>query len=211
MAITNGYATLDTLKKVLGINASNTANDPQLETSVEAASRQIDAHCRRRFWQDTSTVARTYYPSEKAVLWTDDISTTTGLTVKVDTSDDGTFDTTLTINTDFQVEPVNAAKEYPVQPWTRIRLLDGTLSSFTPLSSGRASVEVTAKFGWSAVPEPVERACLFQAKNIYKAPDLFYGSFQISEEGSPLRAPPMDPIARAMLEPFIRWDEVDSG
>jgi hypothetical protein len=210
MAITNGYATLPELKSILSI--SDTADDPDLEGAIEAASRQIDAHCGqgRKFWQDSTVVVRTYRPTMATVLVVDDISTATGLIVKVDTTDDGTFDTTLTISTDFQLEPLNAPSEFPVQPWTHIRLLDGQISSWTCLSSGRASVQVTAKFGWSAVPDAVKRACLLQAKSIFKAQDATFGSFQLSIDGQPMRVPALDPMARAQLEQFVRYDEVDA-
>ena len=210
MSITNGYTTLPKLKEALAIDAGDTDDDVDLELAVETASRQIEAHCGRgrKFWQDTSAVARKYFPCLSRWLSVDDISTVTGLLVKVDTSDNGTFDTSLTITTDFDVHPVNAAAESPTQPFTAIRLLDGTLSGFTALSSGRPAVEVTAKFGWPAVPNAVERACIFQAKNIFKATDLTYGSFQLAEDGSPLRVPSMDPVSRALLESFIRHDEV---
>jgi hypothetical protein len=211
MAITNGYATLAALKAALDI--TDNADNPGLEAAVEAASRQIDAHCGRgrKFWQDSTVVARKYTPTLAKRVITADISTLTGLLVKVDTSDNGTFDTSLTISTDFQVEPVNAAAEFPVQPWTSIRLLDGTLSSFTLLSSGRPVVEVTAKFGWATVPDAVERATVIQARSIFKSQDTTFGSFALSLDGQPLRVPALDPMARAQLEPFVRYDEVDDA
>jgi|TARA_R110000744_G_scaffold145453_3_gene258098 hypothetical protein len=209
MAITNGYATLAEIKVAVGI--SDTTDDTVLEAAVETASRQIDAYCGkgRKFWQDSTVVARKYRPAMANVAVVDDVSTLTGLLVKVDTSDNGTFDTSLTIATDFQVEPLNAAAESPVRPWTLIRLLDGTLTQFTALGSGRPAVEVTAKFGWSAVPTAIARACIIQARSIYKAPDTQFGSFQLSIDGQPQRVPALDPMARAQLEPYIRFDEVD--
>lgn len=213
MTISNGYCTLASLKAAIGIDSTDNEDDVALEAAVEAASRQIEAHCGRgrKFWQDTAVVARTYFPTNTATLYVDDISTTTGLLVAVDDDDDGTFETSLTINTDFIVQPVNAAAESPVRPFEEIRLLDGTLSGYTALSSGRPYVEVTAKFGWPAVPTAVERACVFQAKNIYKAPDQFFGSFQLGIDGSAQRIPSMDPLSRGLLEDFMRHNEVDDG
>ena len=75
----------------------------------------------------------------------------------------------------------------------------------------RPSVEVTAKFGWPAVPTAVERAAIFQAKNVFKAPDQFFGSFQLGIDGSAQRIPSMDPLARGLLEEFVRHVEVDDG
>lgn len=210
MAVTNGYCTLAALKAALDI--TDKADDGALEAAIEAASRQIDAHCGRgrKFWQDANVVARKYSPVYANRVVVDDVSTLTGLIVAVDTTDDGTFDTTLTISSDFQVEPVNAAAEYPVQPWTSIRLLDGTLSTFTRLASGRPVVQVTAKFGWPTVPDAVERACVIQARSVFKSQDTTFGSFALSLDGQPQRVPALDPMARAQLEPFVRYDEVDA-
>jgi len=212
MALLNRYCTPEALKAALGMAAADLVDQDVIESAIEAASRQIDNHCGngRKFWQDATVVARSYYPSNSTMLFVDDISTLTGLVVKVDTSDNGTFDTTLTINTDFLVQPINAAAEYPAQAWTSIRLLDGALSGW-PRPANRPTVQVTAKFGWPSVPDAVERACVFQAKNVYKAPDQMFGSFQLAEEGSPMRIPTMDPLARGLLETFIRYDEVDDG
>lgn len=214
MAIVNGYATLAEARTVLGItDVGDTTDDAEIEDCVETASRDVDNYCGkgRKFWQDATVVARTYYPTNSHCLYVDDISTTTGLVVKVDSADDGTFGTTLTINTDFMVHPVNAAAEFPVRPWTRIVLLDGALSGWQRLSSGRPYVQVTARFGWSAVPEAVKRATLLQAKTLYKADDTTFGTFQVGIDGQPRNVPRMDPVAAARLETFIRYDEVDDG
>lgn len=213
MAITNGYATLTEAKAVLGIEAADTTDDTEIEDCVETASRDVDDHCGpgRKFWQDSTVVDRKYWPSNPRCLYVDDISTTTGLVVKVDEDDDGTFETTLTINTDFYVAPVNAGAEFPVRPYTQIVLLDGALSGWQRLSSGRPYVQVTAKFGWSAVPEQVKRATLLQTKLLFKADDTTFGTFQASIDGTARNVPRMDPVAAARLERFVRFDEVDDG
>lgn len=214
MAITNGYCTLYNLKAALKIDQSDTTDDAALELAVESASRQIDDLCGkgRKFWQDGTVVARTYYPNANKVLLVDDISTTTGLVVKVDTTDDGTFDTTLTINADFILLPLNAAAEFPVQPWEAIKLLDGTISGWQRLSSGRPYVEVTAKFGWSAVPDAIERAAVIQAKTIFRSMDTNYqGGYQSGYDGVVYRIPAVDPIARTLIERHIRYTDVDDG
>lgn len=211
MSVTNGYTTLPAVQAALSI--PDPIDNVELEAAIETASRQIDSYCGRgrKFWQDSTVVARSYYPRAARTLTVDDISTLTGLIVKVDEGDDGTFGTTLTINTDFIVAPVNAATEYPVRPWTQIRLLDGALSSWSRLSSGRPYVQVTAKYGWSAIPAAIARACLIQARNVFKAQDATFGAFQLSIDGQVRSVPAMDPMARAQLEPFIRYDEVDDG
>lgn len=212
MTITNGYATLNDAKTALGI--SDTTDDTDIEAAVEAASRQIDDVCgwpHRRFWQDGTVVQRTYYPSDPRRAYVDDISTTTGLIVKVDQDGDGTFETTLTINTDFILEPVNAGADYPVRPWESIRLLTtGSLSTWPLITTGRPSLQVTAKFGWAAVPDAVERACIAQAKNVFKAVDANNEAIQVSVEGFPVRMPTMSGLTRLSLEPYVRHTPVDS-
>jgi len=211
MTISNGYATLDSLKAVLSIPLTDTVDDVALETSIEAASRQIEAHCGRgrKFWVDPVAVARKYFPGSPNEVEVHDISSVTGLIVKIDTGDDGSFASTLTYGTDFEVHPINAAADSPARPFTKIRILAGSSAIISRVASGRPQVEVTAKYGWPAIPTAVERACIFQAKNIFKAPDLFYGSFQLADEGSALRVPSMDPLSRALLEEFVRQSGVD--
>jgi hypothetical protein len=210
VAIVNGYCTLTPLKAAIGI--ADTTDDTPLEDAVEAASRQIDGYCGkgRKFWQDSTVVARYYYGCGN-VVYVDDISTATGLLVKVDQDDDGTFETSLTINTDFKLHPLNAAAEWPVRPWTRIRLLNNTLTGFVSLASGRPNVEVTAKFGSAVIPDAVERACVLQSRSIFKAPDTTFGVFAAGLDGQARTIPRMDPSAAALLEDFIRYDPVDDG
>jgi len=201
MAITNGYVAIDELATELGI--SDTLSDAKFELAISAASRQIDSYCQRFFYQDASVVARTYHPDDYLSLEVDDISTTTGLIVKVDTDDDGTFETTLTITTNFILTPTNAADEWPVRPYTGIRIVDTGLSAFPMYSSGRPSVEVTAKFGWPAVPEDVKKACLIQATQLFKASDAAFGGLNFDTGIFRVRGS-LNPMAEALLERYAK-------
>lgn len=209
MTITNGYATLTAAKLALGIN--DLTDDRDIEACVEAASRQIDDHCGkgRKFFHDATVVARSYYPDDEDECWVDDISTTTGLVVKVDLDDDGTFETTLTLGTDFILAPVNAAAEYPARPYTQIKLLTNSRTLFYELASGRPFLQVTAKFGWPAVPESVERACVMQTRNVFKAMQAQNGLVQIAVDGTAVRMPTIDPMARMLLDNYVRYEPVD--
>ncbi len=210
MTITNGYATLADFKTAVTI--SDSVDDTDIESAIEAASRQIDALANRKFWQDSSVVARTYWPCSSREVWVDDISTTTGLIVKVDNDGNGTFETTLTIDVDFILLPTNAAAEYPVRPYECIRLLTtGSLSIFPLTTTGRPSVQVTAKFGWPAVPDAVERATISQARNVWKAVDAANDTIQVSAEGFAFRSPIIAGITRASVEPYVRYSQIDNG
>ena len=102
---TAGYISAADLKAYIGLTGSG--QDTNISNAILGASRQIDRICKRRFWQDSTTQVKTFTPVSNLFLDTPDISTTTGLIVKLDTTDNGSYDTTLTINTDFVVTPTN--------------------------------------------------------------------------------------------------------
>lgn len=141
---------------------SSSADVPLVEMAVKGASRGIDRWCGQRFWVDTAVVARYYTPQTCDSVKVDPISTTSGLIVQTDTGGDGTYATTLTINTDFLLQPVNAAADS--QPYTSIWLPTTTF----PTSFGRATVKVTAKFGWATVPDDIHAAALLLARDLFK-------------------------------------------
>ena len=91
------YVDKDDVKNRIGL--SGTGQDNNIDNAINAASRQIDAICDRRFYVDSAVNIKYYSPTNGFYLFTDDIATTTGLIVQLDTTDDGTYDTTLTLNT----------------------------------------------------------------------------------------------------------------
>ena len=169
MAVTNAYSTLILLKAYLGISVST--YDTQLEAALNAASRSIDNYCGRRFWTDGSVVTRTFAGNGSTILdLPDGIATTTGLVVKTDTAADGTFATTWAA-TDYQLLPVNAPYAFPeAEPWTQIQ----AIGSYTFLAGTAArpnAVQITAKWGWPATPDPVAQACLIKASALFHRKD----------------------------------------
>lgn len=203
MALTNAYATMASLKAELNIGQADTSYDVKLEMALNAASRQIDRHCGRFFYQNTSLVQREFYADSPLDCMVDDISTTTGLVVKVDTGDDGTYATTLTINTHFILLPRNADHETPVMPFTQIRIVDTGLTAFPLWSSGRPSCRVTAKWGFPAVPDDVDKACLIQATQLFKASDAVFGG--LSFDAGILRVrETLNPMAAALVEYYAK-------
>ena len=204
MALTNAYATLAQLKAENNIGGADTSYDTKLEIALNAASRQIDGYCGGRFfYQDAALSVRTFYADDGETCFVDDISTTTGLIVKTDDNDDGTFENTLTLNTHFILLPTNAAAKHPVEPYTCIRLVDSGITAFPMSYSGRPGVQVTAKFGWPAVPDDVEKACLIQATQLFKASDAVFGG--LSFEAGILRVrDTLNPMAAALVERYCK-------
>lgn len=203
MALTNAYATMASLKAELNIGQADTSYDVKLDMALNAASRQIDRHCGRFFYQDQSLVQREFYADSPLDCMVDDISTTTGLVVKVDDGDDGSYATTLTINTHFILLPRNADHQIPVMPFTQIRIVDSGLTAFPLWSSGRPSCRVTAKWGFPAVPDDVEKACLIQATQLFKASDAVFGG--LSFDAGILRVrETLNPMAAALVEYYAK-------
>tara|TARA_R110000868_G_scaffold82598_1_gene233165 strand:- start:1214 stop:1840 length:627 start_codon:yes stop_codon:yes gene_type:complete len=204
MSITNGYATLDQFKAQMRIGVSDYEDDARMELAVAAASRQIDAHTGRRFWQDSTVKVREFICVDDDCVFVDDISTTVGLIVKTDSDTDGTYETTLTVDVDFKLAPWNAADETPVRPYEELRLMPLS-SNYFPQNEDFPTFQVTAKFGWPAVPDDVTKACLVQAGLLFKADDASLGAIQFADAGVALRMQNrLHPVAEALLEPYCR-------
>jgi hypothetical protein len=194
MAITNGYCTLSELKSAARI--ADNVDDALLERAVEAASRRIDGECSRRFYVDTATSARTYAANRNAFLFVDDISTTTGLVVKVDDQMSGSFSTTLTVNVDYQTEPSNAVTQG--EPITLLRALD---TGFPVAENGRTLIEVTAKWGWPSVPHAIREATVLLASRQFKRLDSPLGVAGFGDLGA-IVVRRIDPDVAAMVAPY---------
>jgi hypothetical protein len=194
MAITNGYCTLNEVKAALRI--TDALDDTLLENSVEAASRRIDGECSRRFYLDGSTTARTYAVGRADMLILDDIGTATGLVVKVDDDADGTFETTLTVGVDYQLEPSNAIVQG--EPLTLIRALD---RGFPVAANGRNLIEVTARWGWPSVPDAIREATVLLASRQFKRYDSPLGVAGFGDLGA-IVVRRIDPDVAAMISPY---------
>ena len=193
MTIVNGYCTLAELKEVLRI--SDTVDDTMLESRIAEASRVIDNHCDRRFYADATATARIFQANADDLVFVDDISTTTGLVVKTDSSGDGTYATTLT-GSQFQSEPLNAAaKGLPI---TRI---GATIPGTFPTRATPAGIEVTAKWGWPTVPAPIRSAAVLLAGRLVKRGDSLLGVAGFGDLGA-ITVRAIDPDVERMLRPY---------
>jgi hypothetical protein len=183
MAITNGYATLAAMKAYLSI--SDSTDDTLLETLIESASRSIDKIANRRFYADAAATVRLYRAYSDVFVYTDDISSTSGLIVKVDEAGNGTYTKTLTLNTDYIMDPLTA--EALGRPFTQLTMVSNSESwpIFPGLTQNglRPGVQVTAKFGWPSVPSDVNVACLILTADLYKRKDAPGGVLGLGDLG----------------------------
>lgn len=196
MALGDNYITLTELKDRLGIG--DTDDDAVLNSAITAASRGVDHFCRRQFNQTTTASARTYYPTHSRLAIVHDFHTTTGLVIKTDASDSGTFDTTWA-STDFQLEPLDGIVDgLEGFPYWKVRAVNGQLFN----DAHRATVQVTAQWGWAAVPGPVKEATFIVAQDVAKLKDTAFGVGGFSEYGR-IRARE-NPHAAMQLMPYRR-------
>ena len=202
MAITNGYCALSEIKTYIGLSGSG--QDTNLESAVESASREIDQYCGRIFYETTSQV-RTYTPTNRYELEVDDISTDTGLVVKLDTTDDGSYDTTLTINTDFIVSPVNRSNVLDQnQPITMLKILDKRSSERFDVDIIN-NVQVTAKYGFSSVPSAIKQATFLQATRLFKRKDSPFSTYGNPQTGTAELFNRFDPDALKLIKGYTKY------
>lgn len=205
VTITHGYTDLTTLKAYLGISVSTL--DDQLSMSINAASRSIDNYCQRRFWLDGSAVARTFMPQTLThIEFDDDIGSTSGLIIATDAAGDGTFETTWGAS-DYQLLPVNAVSAFPeAEPWTAIRAV-GT-KTFPWLVNTWLTrldrVQVTAKWGWPAVPDAVGFACRLKAARLVSRKDSPQGVLGFGDFGPVRLSRSEDADVMSLLDPYRR-------
>lgn len=161
MALGDPYITTPELAEYLGITGSGDVL--LVEQSAAAASRQIERYCGRQFNTTTSATARVYRTNRCDLVRVDDFHTTTGLVVKSDTADDGTYDTTWD-TTDYVLEPFGGIEDgVSGFPYRTIRAVE-TRAFYT---GARPRVEVTAQWGWTAVPDVVKQATYILAAQLF--------------------------------------------
>lgn len=162
------YVTLDELKDALGVEHAN--EDSRFAAALNAASRAVDDFCGRVFTTDTAATARQFQPHSGSLCLVDDFYTTSGLVVKTDDDDDGTFETTWAA-ADYLLQPLNGRRGAQTWPYTEIH----TLIPRSFPRTAHPAVEVTAKWGWTTPPEPVKYATRLLAMAAWKRKDAPFG------------------------------------
>lgn len=207
MAWAPDYCTTAELRSYITRSAV-TVDDTELALAVTAASRVIDEFCGRQFGSTAAVEARIYSAEwdrvrRRWIVDTDDIATATGLLVAVDDDDTQTFDGSIT---DYRLWPFNN-DENSGRPWTRI--IVNSDSAISP-SCAEGAVQVTATWGWAAVPTPVKNATLIEANRIFQRRVSPYGIAGSPETGSELRLlRSVDVDAQKILQPYRRhWGAV---
>lgn len=185
------YITVEELADYLRI--ADDDDDTELAVAIGGASRSIDTHCNRQFGKVAAPEERRYPVYLRGDRWVaeiDDLMSTTGLTIA---SDSGAV-------TGYELEPSNAAQRG--RPWTRLVLTSAATNQPT---TDEPWLDITAPWGWSAVPSSVALACRLQASRLHARRDSPYGIAGSPDAGSELRLlARLDPDVAVSLRAFRR-------
>jgi len=177
------------------------ADDDVLELILDAVSRRVELWCQRVFYVvGASASARIFRAGACDVVRVDDFHSASGVTVKTDDDGDGTFETTWS-SSDYQLEPLNGVwNGQPGWPYWQIRAVDGLTF---PTGGGRARVQVTAPWGWSATPDNIREATILQTQRLFKRGDSPLGVAGFPDMGAVMRLlAKLDPDVEFMLKPY---------
>lgn len=198
MTITNGYATLQTVKNALIIPLDEYDQDTFIEASIESVSRLIDEYTGRRFYATTET--RYYSATDSDLVYVDDLLTVT--TLKTDDNEDGTFEITWTTS-DYHLMPFNAATN--VKPYTWIETSGYGDYSF-PVGV-KKGIEIAGSFGYCTtanMPKPVAEACKIQSIRLFKRKNAPFGVIGGGEMQESMIIPELDPDVKFLLSAYLR-------
>ena len=185
------------------MSISDNADNDLLENLVESASRSIDRIANRRFYLDATASARLYRAYSNIFVYVDDIGTTSSLVVAVDENGNGTYSKTLTLNTDYILDPLTSPSLN--RPYTQLTMVSNTETwpIFPGLTSNglRPGVQVTARWGWPSVPDDLNMACLILTADLYKRKDAPGGILGLGDLGV-VRMSPIGRDVTAMVRAY---------
>ena len=195
--LSNCYLELEELRQAL--QQRGTYADPTFQRALRAASRAIENTCERRFWRDSdANQVRYYTAASTGLVLVDDVETVTS--VQVDRDGDGTFEETLTANTQFVAEPLNATADG--RPFTRLEAHPAGGVAFPTLPR---SVKVTGRFGWPEVPAEIIQATSILAHILSRRErDAPFGIQTGGIDGAAVRIARTDPQVGMLTAPFVR-------
>ncbi len=148
------------VKNYLGVPSGTTSEDTAIDNAIAAAEAEIDQITGRTFVTPGSATAKVFVPYDDYTVFCSDIAQTTGLIVKEDTTLDGTYDTTLTVTTNFIVSGNTA-------PYRIVKRVDG--ETFSRDLYGRPTVQITAFWGYQmTVPDQIKQCALVIAARLYQ-------------------------------------------
>lgn len=145
------YVTLPTMKVYVGQDTESSIAEDLLEEAITSASREVDRRCDRDFGLDVSTSTREFTCYGNGLLIVDDIAETTGLEIEGQPFDSDVY-TLLPLN--------GRVPGIENHPYTHVKSC-GFIKG--------CKYEVTARWGWLTVPQPIVEVTKMLAAETYIA------------------------------------------
>ena len=172
---------------------------PLLVRAMAAAEAAVNEWCQRTFVEPTGTTVRLFVPDRcSPVLRVDDIASDNGLVIL----NDGAAVAAATYQLEVSLGVVNqTTRAGEARPYGYVRLLDGLWT----IDGERATVSITARWGWPATPEAVKLATLVLTRDFLLSRDVLFGMATFGADGFTRRVGETSTVV-ALLEPY-RTDE----
>lgn len=193
------YVALSEFKAAIGIGTADTTDDTALQSVLDATDALIDNYTDRRQGFGTASETRYYTADDFKYVLIDDLVSITALTT--DDNGDGTYPTTWTAGTDYNLAPGNAALDG--WPYTEI---DASVTYPRSFPKGvYRGVKVQGVFGWPAVPNAVKQAAIIQAGAVWSSRTSPFGIIGSADLGGILRQTrALHPEAQVLLDAYRR-------
>jgi hypothetical protein len=181
--------------------ASEVETNTYLENLVLFALGEAETYVDRKITGTGSSSVRMFDGNGRGLIFIDDFTELTQ--VRVDTSDDGTYDTTLTVDTHVFALPDNedVAK-------THIELQPNRGSPLSVWPKSRRAIEVTATFGWPTLPATFARGVLQMAVNAFHQDQGNRSGRLVAAGDFDIRVPSgvvLTPDVMVALNPYKFW------
>lgn len=182
-------------------------DDAEIGFAITAGSRAMDRYCSyrsngmgafRQFGKTDASESRFYTPrwDHDQIRWVvdiDDVYSSVGLAVEVDTGNDDTYGE---IITNFVLRPRDAPQRN--RPYTQIAI--NTRSTIQPTFFEDSAKVTTDKWGWSAVPTVIVQGTLITSHRIYKRRVSAFGNAGSQQKGTAVKENyDIDPDVAAMI------------
>ena len=167
-------------------------------SALAAAEAAVNQYCQRTFAvvaANATPTARTFVPDGTPVLRIHDARAVTAVSI----------DGTALSATDYQLEPTTVSLTGRSEPYCQIRRLYVPWLVITP---GYASVSVTARWGWAAVPAEVVEATKILGKDILQQRRTIGNMAQAGDFGGRVT---MNTYVRQLLTPLRRAESWGIG
>lgn len=147
-----------------------TADIEEIREAIVGAQQQLDNACVRRFDVAGEATTRVFVPDSPTVLIIDDCTSITSIVENGVTLDPSVY----------QAEPLNnLSSAGETVPFDRVRRVSGCWYR----DAGRATVSITAPWGWQAIPPQIVEACKIVTKANLEVRDARFGLAAILENG----------------------------